>query len=124
MPDTAGEMPEQNAIRKRRLAVVLVSSAAISVLVASASASAATYTVGSPLTASFVAGGLGTDTIANNALPEPGAKVSSPVTGRVVSWRILDATRGPLAPRVLTPNRGIPPNPAPTARAHSSATTT
>lgn len=90
-----------HGIRLGALATVTVS-----LLVGASSAGAATYTVGSPLTAAFGPGALGTDTITNTALPEAGARVTSPVTGTVVRWRVLDAV-GTFNLRVLTPNGGL-----------------
>jgi hypothetical protein len=58
-------------------------------------ASAATVTVGSPLTASFTGGGLDCApsgcTTFNSALGEPGAHVSTPVSGTIVRWRMRGA---------------------------------
>jgi hypothetical protein len=70
-----------------------------------APAQAATVTVGSPLTASFSGGFTGNATEANAALGEPGANVTSPVNGTIVSWRVVEGA-GPLALRVLRPAGG------------------
>jgi hypothetical protein len=67
--------------------------------------SASTVTVGSPLTASFVPQNEALATVANSALSETGANVTSPVTGRIVRWRILGASGG-FKLRVLTPKGG------------------
>jgi hypothetical protein len=74
-----------------------------SVLVCS-SARAATVTVGSPLTASFVPGTVGAGGILgiNPALGEPGAHASSPVDGAVIGWRVL-GEGGPFKLRVVRP---------------------
>ena len=78
-------------------------------LVAAANADAATITIGSPLTASgatFTA--FANVTMIDEALPEAGANVASPVTGTIVRWRITGATGagGPFKLRVLTPISG------------------
>ena len=91
---------------KSALRVSLLASALCALLGASG-AQAATVTVGSPLTASFSASVTGPPaTLANTALPEPGANLTSPVTGTVVRWRITNATGGPFELRVLTPGTG------------------
>ena len=64
-------------------------------------------TVGSPLTASFGTLNPGTPTtVANFVLVEPGANVTSPVSGTIVRWRITQATGGPFRLRVLSPVGG------------------
>ncbi len=88
-----------------RLALIVVGACALALLGAPG-AQAATVTVGSPLTGGYfpsITGVVGT--VANTALPEP-APLTSPVTGTVVRWRILDASGGPFALRVLTPGSG------------------
>ncbi len=45
----------------------------------------------------------GTGTLANVALGEPGANVTSPVTGTIVRWRVTTAGTGQYALRVLRP---------------------
>jgi len=72
-----------------------------------ASAHAETVTVGSPLKATF-GGSLGsapTGTWANTALPEPGAHVSSPVSGVIVRWHMTGnySVGDPFELRVLEP---------------------
>ncbi len=75
-----------------------------------ASASAATVTVGSPLTAPYFStltcSGLSGCMYANTVLTEPGANVTSPVSGRVVRWRIAGNYQGPFVVRVLRPAGG------------------
>lgn len=72
-----------------------------------ATAAANTVTVGSPLTAAlapvpfFNAG-----TAVNTALPEPGALVSAPANGTIVSWKVIGASGGPLKLRVAHPVGG------------------
>ncbi len=76
-------------------------------LLGSGSAAARTVTVGSPLTAPFTQQRFSDPlTLVNRALPEPGANVTSPVTGVIVRWRITDASGGPFRLRVLTPAGG------------------
>ncbi len=87
--------------RVRRVVKLLVSLTALWALIAVGSAQAATVTVGSPLTASFNSFFSGTTTELNSALPEPGAKVTSPVNGTVVSWRVDVKAVGGFALRVI-----------------------
>jgi hypothetical protein len=92
--------------RRRILASLTVVVAALFLSVSAAEA--ATVTVGSPLTAypngGFVGNNGSAVTVANLALPEPGANVSSPVAGTVVQWRVMPAGTGQYAIRVLRPN--------------------
>lgn len=76
--------------------------------VLSASAWAATITVGSPLTAfNSQYGATGTNTTAANfVLAEAGARVSPSVNGTVTQWRITTVTTGQFALRVLRPAGG------------------
>jgi IPT/TIG domain-containing protein/PASTA domain-containing protein len=70
------------------------------------SAQASTVTVGSPLTAAFAPAEYGAGspiTSFNSALPEPGANVTSPVTGVILRWSIVGAEGGPFKLRVLAP---------------------
>jgi hypothetical protein len=96
--------------RRRSVVVSLVAVAAASCLWTTA-ASAATVTVGSPLTADFssnVACG-GACTMANVALGESGAHLSSPVSGTIIRWRVITAGSegtGTYALRVLRPSGG------------------
>jgi hypothetical protein len=63
---------------------------------------AAVVTVGSPLTQPFVSTeAKNSGTIANIAFPEPGANVTSPVSGTVIRWRIGQAEGGPFRLRIL-----------------------
>ncbi len=70
-------------------------------------ASAATVTVGSPLTAPYFTTLTcvvkPSCTYANTVLSEPGAHVTSPVSGRIVRWRIAGNYGGDFALRVLRP---------------------
>jgi hypothetical protein len=70
------------------------------------SANGSTVTVGSPLTSfdsSFSNNGA-TATLANTSLNEPGAHVTSPVNGTIVSWRVTTLDPGTFALRVLRPD--------------------
>jgi hypothetical protein len=81
--------------------LLVVAAILIGSLVLRVSAQAATVTVGSPLTAAFGTGEYKSSlTMANLALPEPGAQVTSPVTGMVVRWRLKNST-GTYSLRVL-----------------------
>ena len=94
----------------RRIIASLIGVAAASCLWATA-AEAATVTVGSPLTADFngsVSCG-GACTMANVALGEPGANLTSPVNGTIIRWRVTTAGpvgTGTYALRVLRPSGG------------------
>jgi hypothetical protein len=80
---------------------------AVALLSFGATARAETVTVGSPLTQAFEPAEFNAlATIANSALPEPGAHVTSPIDGTIVRWRVLDAEGGPLKLRVLRPAGG------------------
>lgn len=63
-------------------------------------------TVGSPLSGMTAGGFANTFTLVNALLPEPGAKVASPIDGTVVRWRITEASGGPFKLRVLRPGVG------------------
>lgn len=72
-----------------------------------ATVQAAPVTVGSPLTQTFEPTKFNTvGTVANIALPEPGAHLVSPTNGAVVAWHIVDAEGGPFRLRVLRPVAG------------------
>jgi IPT/TIG domain len=85
---------------------VVVLACAVYVL-AAAGAGAATVTVGSPLTAPYFStitcGAAPGCMYANTALSEPGAHVTSPVSGRIVRWRIAGNYSGDFVLRVLRP---------------------
>ncbi len=83
------------------LAITAISACAL----LAATAQAATVTVGSVLPAGSVATPFGSvRTFFNTALPEKGANLTSPATGAIVRWRMLDAEGGPFTLRVLRPN--------------------
>jgi hypothetical protein len=75
-------------------------------LAACASPAAASVTVGSPLTGPVSGSFGGTATEANFALGEPGARVTSPVNGMIVSYRAKLGDVGRVAIRVLRPAGG------------------
>jgi hypothetical protein len=72
----------------------------------SAPAGAATVVVGDPMVlghdSSYFSSGA-TATVANTALSESGAHVTSPVNGTIVSWRVITTGTGEYALRVLRP---------------------
>ncbi len=88
----------------RGLRLVALPLVVVASLLACSSAGAATVTVGSPLTASFLpvtVGPLGIFGI-NSVLGEPGAHVTSPVDGAVIGRKVL-GEGGPLELRVIRP---------------------
>ena len=92
---------------RSRLGLVLSVGAVAWALFAAQAAPAQIVTVGDPLTATFSPNSVGSPpaTLANFAL-QTGANVTSPVTGRIVRWRITQATGGPFRLRVLAPVGG------------------
>jgi hypothetical protein len=95
-------------MRGRRLSRGVVSLVVIAAALCacSASAGAATVVVGDPMVlghdSSYFSSGA-TATVANTALSESGAHVTSPVTGTIVSWRAITTGTGEYALRVLRP---------------------
>jgi hypothetical protein len=93
-------------VRRRVFASLIAVAAALSAW--SASAQAATVTVGDPMTlpldGGFVGNNGATITAANTTIQEPGAHVTSPVNGTIVQWRALPTGTGEYALRVLRPN--------------------
>ena len=91
-----------------RLAYLAATAVGVLMLFPAASAQAADVIVGSPLTATFAPVQMckpvctGTDI----TLPETGAYTTSPVSGRIVRWHLLDASGGELRVRVLHPVGG------------------
>ncbi len=72
-----------------------------------ASAQAMTVTVGSPLTQPFAPTEFHTvGTLINSSLTEGDAHATSPISGTIVRWRVLDASGGPFVLRVLHPLGG------------------
>jgi hypothetical protein len=102
MRGTAARTP----LRLRRLPWAMVIAAA-ALLSFGANARAATVTVGSPLAQVFIPVEIGEMvTVANSALPEPGAHVTAPISGTIVRWRVLLAEGGAFRLRVLRPAGG------------------
>ena len=96
----------RSPLRFRRLRWALPI-AAVALLSFGANAHAATVTVGSPLAQVFTPVEIGEMvTVANSALPEPGAHVTSPINGTIVRWRVLLAEGGSFKLRVLRPSGG------------------
>jgi IPT/TIG domain len=91
-------------LRRLRWAVPII---VVTLLSLGANARAATVTVGSPLSQVFAPTEIGEMvTVANSALPEPGAHVTSPISGTIVRWRVLLAEGGAFKLRVLRPVGG------------------
>jgi hypothetical protein len=93
---------------RTRIVALLIAVGATSVFL-STSAHAATVTVGSPITGlggGFIGNNGSTETVANFALGEAGAHVTSPVAGTIVSWRAVTLGTGDYAIRVLRPVGG------------------
>src|SRR4051794_23452054 len=89
------------------LGLGLLAAVGIWAVLGAANAQATVVTVGSPLSAPFpFSGAFGQVTVTNLILPEPGANVTSPVTGTITSWRLSGASGGPFRLRVLTPGGG------------------
>jgi hypothetical protein len=101
------EVSSRRHTASARLACIgLIAAIACALLVATG-AQAATVTIGSPLAGSFFPSTFSTTgTVVNSALPEAGANLTSPVTGTIVRWRIMDGSGGPYRLRVLTPGSG------------------
>lgn len=80
-------------------------------LVVPAAAQAQIVTIGSPLTGTFGSGTIGptnsptTTTLFTSTTPETGAKLTSPIDGVIVRWRITQAV-GTFSLRVLSPEGG------------------
>jgi hypothetical protein len=99
------------ASRKHRSAIVSFTGIALAILALGATfaatpAPASTIVVGSPLSADFSTAFLvyaERETVANVALPEPWANVTSPIDGTITSWRVAYAQGGPFTLRVLEP---------------------
>ena len=89
--------------RSRAMAVACLATACM--LIAAASAPAATIRIGSVLPEKFTATEFTrVQTFFNTGLPEAGVNLASPVNGAIVSWRIQGASGGPFYLRVLHPN--------------------
>jgi hypothetical protein len=93
--------------RGRRWRIVLAAIAAVCAcaLPQVGAAQASTITIGSVLPLSYTLTPFGqVQTQFNTTLPEAGAKLTSPVDGAIVRWRMLGAKGGPFYLRVLHPN--------------------
>jgi len=91
----------------RRWRVALAASAAVCAcaLPQAGAAQASTVTIGSVLPTTYTLTPFGQpQTLFNTTLPEKGAKLTSPVDGAIVRWRMLGAKGGPFYLRVLHPN--------------------
>jgi hypothetical protein len=100
-------VPSRRQSASVRLAYMALAATSAWALLAATGAQASTVTAGSPLTGSFFQSTFSTTgTVANTTLPEVGANVTSPVTGTIVRWRIMDGSGGPYRLRVLTPGGG------------------
>jgi hypothetical protein len=76
-------------------------------MVGPTAAAANTVTIGSPLTAALPPSPFNLQTTGvNTTLPEPGALVSAPANGTIVSWKVIGASGGPLKLRVVHPVGG------------------
>jgi hypothetical protein len=88
----------------RPLSVLILSGLAS--LVLCAGAQAGIVTVGSQSTAPTVSVPIGEPVTLFNTALAPGAKLTSPVTGTIVRWRLSGAVGGPFKLRLLTPLGG------------------
>jgi hypothetical protein len=85
--------------------LALVGAIAVPLALACA-ADAAIVTVGSTGTPIGEANVGATTTIFNTTLSEPGASLTSPISGTVIRWHVSDFSGGPFALQVLTPDGG------------------
>jgi hypothetical protein len=92
----------------RLIRYLIASAATVVCLTTTAAAMAAPITIGSPLVGPFKEEGPSgaTVTALNLTLGEAGAHSTSPVSGAIVRWHLLDANGGPFRLRVLRPNGG------------------
>jgi hypothetical protein len=91
----------------RRWRIVLAATATVCAcaLPQVGAAQASTITIGSVLPPTYTLTPFGQpQTLFNTTLPEKGAKLTSPVDGAIVRWRMLGAKGGPFYLRVLQPN--------------------
>jgi len=94
----AGSAHSLHPSTKRELVtrlVKLLALSSVSLLVLAGSAHAAVFVVGSPLTSSFKSNLTDASSSTYNNRILPNGNVTSPVSGVVVRWSILDATGGP-----------------------------
>ncbi len=100
------KISSRSKITAARLGRVALSGAGAWALLASG-AQAMTVTVGSPLTQPFAPTEFHTvGTLINSSLTEGDAHATSPISGTIVRWRVLDASGGPFVLRVLHPLGG------------------
>ncbi|HEX4463808.1 MAG TPA: IPT/TIG domain-containing protein [Solirubrobacterales bacterium] len=87
----------------KKFAVLATILATLALGVANANA---VVTVGSPLTATFTSGGFDDKpiTLTNVVDTEPGARLTSPVTGKIIRWHVVMAEGGPFYLRILRPS--------------------
>lgn len=92
--------------QKRGIGLSLAVGAATAwMLVGAVAAQASVISIGSVLPEGFTSQKFErVQTLFNTALPEPGANLSSPVSGAVIRWRVQGAKGGPFYLRVLHPN--------------------
>jgi IPT/TIG domain len=87
---------------------VSLAAIAVAALALSPGAQAATVTIGNPSIQPFGSTSVGAPTtLINTALPEPGAILTSPISGTIVRWRIGGASGGPFRLRVMAPGSGL-----------------
>ena len=87
----------------RALPAALLALAAAALLAASG-AQAATVTIGSPTRSGAPPTTIGSaSTLVATASPQEGATLTSPISGRIVRWRITGASGGPFRLRVMKP---------------------
>jgi IPT/TIG domain/PASTA domain len=88
-----------------RIALVAASMVCACALPQAGAAQASTVSIGSVLPLTYTLTPFGqVQTQFNTTLPETGAKLTSPVDGAIVRWRMLGAKGGPFYLRVLRPN--------------------
>lgn len=90
---------------RRQVYVKLLGVVAVIAALCPPVAGAATLTIGSPMNAgtSIAETHTGPVTLANIALGEPGANVTSPVSGTIARWRVTTTGTGQYSLRVLRP---------------------
>lgn len=80
----------------------------VAALLAASGAQAATVTIGSPTLSGIPPKTIDSpSTLVGTASPRPDAKLTSPISGRIVRWRISGASGGPFRLRVMTPGEGL-----------------
>jgi hypothetical protein len=80
----------------------------VAALLAASGAEAATITIGTPTRSGISPKMIGSpSTLVGTASPQEGATLTSPISGRIVRWRIAGASGGPFRLRVMTPREGL-----------------